>query len=114
MCMCASLYDSVYVCLCDSVYVCFYDSLYVCLCDSVCVYIFSGGRRTPAIVKGSWQRWCNLILWSNSSFNLRSIINIVLQGPKRLQPPQQTNPLLPTSKEHRRKTKDFDIYQNPI
>ena len=96
--MCASLYDSVYVCLCDSVYVC----------------IFSGGRRTLAIVKGSWQRWCNLILWSNSSFNLRSIINIVLQGPKRLQPPQQTNPLLPTSKEHRRKTKDFDIYQKPI
>ena len=98
MCMCASLYDSVYV----------------CLCDPVCVYIFSGGRRTPAIVKGSWQRWCNLILWSNSSFNLRSIINIVLQGPKRLQPPQQTNPLLPTSKEHRRKTKDFDIYQKSL
>ena len=49
-------------------------------------------------LEGVGSGGCNLILWSNSSFNLPSIINIVLQGPKRLQPlaqtPQQTNPTL--------------------
>ena len=46
------------------------------------------GRETleQLSLEGVGSGGCNLILWSNSSFNLRSIINIVLQGPKRLHP----------------------------
>ena len=48
--------------------------------------VVAGRGPLQLSLEGVGSGGCNLILWSNSSFNLRSIINIVLQGPKRLQP----------------------------
>ena len=53
--------------------------------------VVAGRGPLQLSLEGVGSGGCNLILWSNSSFNLRSIINIVLQGPKRLQPQWRHN-----------------------
>ena len=77
----------------DTVLFCWRDSLVISgeVFSLVLVGSVVGGSRKRETLEqlsleGVGSGGCNLILWSNSSFNLRSIINIVLQGPKRLQP----------------------------
>ena len=67
-------------------------------------------------LEGVGSGGCNLILWSNSSFNLRSIINIVLQGPKRLHPlarPPHNKPTLLLSPLSLKK-KDVHVFFHQI